>query len=308
MNWVERDRRRYCARTIANATNGGIEVTDGDGSASTTTLAMDIHDLASETPVTGDLLAFSDESAAGDPTKSASITAVVGTTAVVKSSFGALGDILVGTGVSTYSALGIGAAATVLTVSGGIPAWLAPSSGVGTSGAASDNAIARFHTDINTIQGSGLEIDDSGNLCDSSANELIEFGVIGSAVNQVKVSNAAAGNGPVIEAEGETNVDLTVKSKGTGQTVVGLVGDIELGDGTLRDLRPNTDEKIDLGSSSYRFNELHVVTITPKTRQTWTPTYSPARRTYTDSTVTLEQLAEALGTLVTDLQALGILA
>ena len=35
---------------------------------------------------------------------------------------------------------------------------------------------------------------------------------------------------------------------------IGVAGDIELGDSTLRVIRPNTDEKMDLGTSAFRFN------------------------------------------------------
>jgi len=60
--------------SVANATNGGIEVTNGGGAA--VTLAVDINNLAEETPVSGDKIAFSDEGTAGDPTKKADIDKV----------------------------------------------------------------------------------------------------------------------------------------------------------------------------------------------------------------------------------------
>ena len=37
---------------------------------------------------------------------------------------------------------------------------------------------------------------------------------------------------------------------------IGVAGDIELGDGTLRVMRPDTDNKIDLGTTAFRFNKL----------------------------------------------------
>jgi hypothetical protein len=53
-------------------------------------------------------------------------------------------------------------------------------------------------------------------LQDENGLEIIDFGATAEAVNEVKISNAATGYGPVIEAVGETNVDLTLKPKGTG--------------------------------------------------------------------------------------------
>ena len=68
--------------SIANATNGGLDVTNGTGPDPT--LAIDINNLSAATvDVAADFIAFSDESAAGDPTKKESIadlvTAIAGT-------------------------------------------------------------------------------------------------------------------------------------------------------------------------------------------------------------------------------------
>jgi hypothetical protein len=58
--------------SVANATNGGMEVTNGTGPD--VTLAMDINNLTLGTPEATDFLAFSDESEAGDPTKKTTIS------------------------------------------------------------------------------------------------------------------------------------------------------------------------------------------------------------------------------------------
>lgn len=42
---------------------------------------------------------------------------------------------------------------------------------------------------------------------------------------------------------------------------IGVAGTTELGDGTLRILRPNTDLKIDLGDGSHRFNDIYSNTL-----------------------------------------------
>jgi len=55
-------------------------------------------------------------------------------------------------------------------------------------------------------------------VVDSNSNELIAFpSAVSNAVNQIKVSNAATGNNPILEAEGgDVNVGLDVQLKGTG--------------------------------------------------------------------------------------------
>ena len=53
--------------SVANATNGGIDVTNGTGPD--VTLAMDINNLAAGVIASGDFIAFEDINAAGDPTK-----------------------------------------------------------------------------------------------------------------------------------------------------------------------------------------------------------------------------------------------
>ena len=54
-------------------------------------------------------------------------------------------------------------------------------------------------------------------LTDDNANEWIEQGSTGSAINQVKITNAAVGTAPIISASGDdTNIGLTLTPKGTG--------------------------------------------------------------------------------------------
>ena len=53
-------------------------------------------------------------------------------------------------------------------------------------------------------------------IADNSGNELMAFGVTASAVNEVKVTNAATGNGPIVGVSGETNTDLNLNPAGTG--------------------------------------------------------------------------------------------
>ncbi len=54
-------------------------------------------------------------------------------------------------------------------------------------------------------------------LTDDNGNEWLERGQTASAVNHVKLTNAATGNAPTIESTGgDTNVGLILKTKGTG--------------------------------------------------------------------------------------------
>lgn len=67
-------------------------------------------------------------------------------------------------------------------------------------------------------------------IFDTNGNELIKFTETASAVNEITVVNAATGNGPGFSATGgDTNIDLVMTPKGTGQlkqstTPVALTG------------------------------------------------------------------------------------
>jgi len=67
-------------------------------------------------------------------------------------------------------------------------------------------------------------IDDAHFISDENNNEQIIFQTTGSAVNELEVTNAATGNPPILGASGETNVDLHIKPKGSGETIIGSGG------------------------------------------------------------------------------------
>ena len=75
--------------SVANATNGGMSVTNGGGAD--VTLAVDINNLGAASIASGDFIAFSDEGTAGDPTKKESIDDVA--------------TLFAGTGLSAASAV-----------------------------------------------------------------------------------------------------------------------------------------------------------------------------------------------------------
>jgi len=86
----------------------------------------------------------------------------------------------------------------------------------------------------------GGQLDVNGQAIGDGTLELLKFSETGSAVNEFTIANAAAGNGPTLSASGtETNVDINITPKGTGDVV--LAGDtVSVGDsGAAATLRSN---------------------------------------------------------------------
>ena len=66
------------------------------------------------------------------------------------------------------------------------------------------------------------KIVDGGFIADANGNESLIFQTTGSAVNQFDITNAATGNAPSISATGgDSNIDVAVIPKGTGETKIG---------------------------------------------------------------------------------------
>ncbi len=147
-------------------------------------------------------------------------------------------------------------------------------------GSATDNAVCRF--DLATgklIQNSSVIVDDSGNIqvpistgLDTAAAGAFVLG----GTNCTTLQFGRAGGGCLVQCVDTTrlyfrdtglyiyssaNGQLDIEADGTLQmhgdtlTQIGVAGDTQLGDGTLRVVRPNTDQKIDLGTTSYWFNK-----------------------------------------------------
>jgi hypothetical protein len=67
-----------------------------------------------------------------------------------------------------------------------------------------------------------IAFDDAHGIIDENGNEQLIFQTTGSAVNQFDVTNAATGNAPSISATGgDTNIDVAIIPKGSGETKVG---------------------------------------------------------------------------------------
>ena len=59
-------------------------------------------------------------------------------------------------------------------------------------------------------------------ILDTNGNELALLTATGSAVNEFTLANAATGNDPTLSATGgDSNIDIAIKPKGTGETVFG---------------------------------------------------------------------------------------
>ena len=59
-------------------------------------------------------------------------------------------------------------------------------------------------------------------ILDTNGNQLALLTATGSAVNEFTIANAATGNDPTLSATGDdSNIDIAIKPKGTGETVVG---------------------------------------------------------------------------------------
>lgn len=119
---------------------------------------------------------------------------------------------------------------------------------------AGDQSIAGTKTFTNDIR-----IVDSIN--DNNGNEVIKLGTTSSAVNEVSITNASTGNAPAIAPSGDdTNIDISLKGKGTGKTKLGLAGlNFPDADGSNNQVM-KTD-----GAGSLSFVSIVSITGTPQT-------------------------------------------
>jgi hypothetical protein len=89
---------------------------------------------------------------------------------------------------------------------------------------------------------------DTNGILDENSNEQLIFNTTASAVNHVELTNAATGDGPLIQAAGDdTNIDLKIQAKGTGNVLFDG-SDVICGN-------PGTEASgIDIGGANYNSN------------------------------------------------------
>jgi hypothetical protein len=137
------------------------------------------------------------------------ITALSGTTPIQATSFNAKGDLLSASANDTLSVLSVGSNGRVLTANSATSSgleWSLPEVTASSTNSLSNKTLT------------APKFVDLGFIADANGNELIVMDTVTSAVNEIKVANAATGGKPSIEAQGgDTNVSLNMISKGTGE-------------------------------------------------------------------------------------------
>lgn len=163
----------------------------------------------------------------------------------------ATGDVFYRDSGGNIVRLAIGSSSDVLTVSGGLPSWAAPSGGneyvdnvfrikdngdstkklafeVSTITTATTRTLTvpDFDATIATLAGTETlsgktlttpKIVDAGSIIDGNGNEYIKFAQTSIAVNELTVTNAATSTAPQLSASGgDTNIDLKLAGKGSG--------------------------------------------------------------------------------------------
>jgi len=136
------------------------------------------------------------------------ITALSGTTPIQATSFNAKGDLLSASANDTLAVLSVGSNGRVLTANSATTSgleWVTP------------EVTA---TSTNTLSNKTLtapKFADLGFIADANGNELLVMDTVTSAVNEIKISNAATGGNPSIAVQGgDTDVSLNLVSKGVG--------------------------------------------------------------------------------------------
>ena len=137
------------------------------------------------------------------------IDTLSGGTAISATSFNAKGDLLSASANDTLSVLSVGSNGRVLTANSATATgleWVTPEVTL-------SNSV--------TLSGKTLttpKFADLGFIADANGNELIVMDTVTSAVNEIKIANAATAGKPSIAAQGgDTNISLNLISKGSGE-------------------------------------------------------------------------------------------
>lgn len=90
-------------------------------------------------------------------------------------------------------------------------------------------------------------------ILDANANEVLKFGSVASAVNELTATNAATGNPAILSATGgDTNIDISLTPKGSGRVRIGAIRNLT----TLADA--NNNEVVTLASVASAVNEFTI--------------------------------------------------
>ncbi len=210
--------------TVSTA-DKNLTIKGTDGSSAITALDIDMA-LAGKATFNGDVVVGGDLTISGDDLVMATNTS---------------GHLLIADGTN-FNPTGVGDLSEISTVANDDVFLAVDTSGGGlkkitrstiVSGLATSSGISNIVEDTTPQLGGNLDtnshnilIDDAHFIGDENGNEQIVFQTTSSAVNQIEVTNAATGNGVQIASTGgDTNIDLKLLPKGSGQVVIdGNVG------------------------------------------------------------------------------------
>lgn len=136
------------------------------------------------------------------------ITALSGAAPLQATSFNAKGDLLSASANDTLAVLSVGSNGRVLTANSATTSgleWVTP------------EVTATSTNNLSNKTLTAPKFVDLGFIADANGNELLVMDTVASAVNEIKVANAATGSNPSIAAQGgDTDVSLNLVSKGIG--------------------------------------------------------------------------------------------
>lgn len=167
-------------------------------------------------------------------------------------------------------------------------------------------AISGANSDITSMTGVTGAIKAPTQVQDTNSNEVIIFGSVASAVNEVTLTNAATGNSPKLEATGgDVNIGLNILGKGTGQ--IGLQSEIVITEAKNIILGSTTGTKIGTATTQKLgfYNSTPVIkpaALTGIDATTVDATYG------TEESGVINNLRTRLNELETKLQNLGLLS
>ena len=110
-----------------------------------------------------------------------------------------------------------------------------------------------------------IDFDDAHGIRDENGNEQLFFSTTSSAVNYLNATNAATGNDPKLSALGDdSNIDLALSPKGTGEVVVGTgAADATITSSGAHNLVLDTNSGTDSGNITIVDAANGNITITP---------------------------------------------